>query len=198
MTAQPKTRLTPEEYLAIERAAEYKSEFYNGEMFAMSGASRNHVRIVRNLVGELRAQLKRRPCDVYSTDLRLRVDETGLYTYPDVMVACAEQKFADDHHDTLLNPILVIEVLSESTKNYDRGEKFTHYRRIGSLQEYLLVAQDRAHIELHVRQAGNGWLLTEFDGREAVIRLAAISCVLEAAEIYDKIEFEEEKEKTFY
>jgi Uma2 family endonuclease len=106
------------------------------------------------------------------------------------MVACAEQKFADDHRDTLLNPVVIIEVLSESTKNYDRGEKFTHYRRIDSLREYLLVAQDCAHIELHVRQAGNGWLLTEFDGREAAIRLAAISCELAAAEIYDKIEFE--------
>src|SRR5262245_12190039 len=132
MPTQLKTFLTPEKYLEIERRAEFKSEYYNGDMFGMSGASPRHAWIVPNIVAELRQQLKGRPCRVASNDLRLRVLPSGLYTYPDVMVVCGEPRFADDQKDTLLNPVVIVEVLSESTRDYDRGQKFQFYRGLAS------------------------------------------------------------------
>ncbi len=189
MAAQLKYKLTSEEYLTIERAATTKSEFYNGEMFAMSGASRAHVLIVTNLVSEFRQRLKKRPCDVYSNDLRLRIDATGLYTYPDVIVACDQQIFADNQKDTLLNPTLIIEVLSDSTKDYDRGGKFAHYRKLESLREYILVAQDEPHVEQYMRQPDNRWMLSETDDPASILHLSSIDCDLPLAEIYDKVEF---------
>lgn len=189
MATQLKYKLTSEEYLAIERAAEIKSEFYNGEMFAMAGASRAHVIIVGNLAAELRQQLKKRPCNVYSTDLRLRVEETGLYTYPDIMVACEQQLFADNQKDTLLNPKVIIEVLSDSTKDYDRGGKFAHYRKLASLHEYILVAQDEPHVEQYIRQPDSRWMLSETDDITSILHLSSIDCDIPLAEIYDKVEF---------
>jgi Uma2 family endonuclease len=188
LSSQPKTQLTPKEYLAIERKAEYKSEYFNGEMFAMGGASERHVLIVTNVVAELRGQLRRRPCTVYSTDLRVRVSPTGLYTYPDVVVVCGQAQFADDQKDTLLNPTLIVEVLSESTKDYDRGEKFEHYRSLASLNEYVLIAQDKHHVEHFVRQSDNRWLLSETNRLEDTIHLSSIDCDLALAEVYDKVE----------
>ncbi len=188
MSLQPKTYLTPEEYLAIERKAEYKSEYFNGEMFAMAGASERHVLIVTNLVAELRGQLRRRPCTVYSTDLRVRVSSTGLYTYPDVVVVCGQPQFADDQKDTLLNPTLIIEVLSDSTKDYDRGGKFQHYRALASLTEYVLVAQDKCHVEHYVRQPENRWLLSETNELKDTIHLSSIECNLALVEVYDKVD----------
>jgi len=188
MSLQPKTFLTPEEYLAIERKAKYKSEYFNGEMFAMSGASPSHVLIVTNVVAELRGQLKQRPCTVYSTDLRLRVSPTGLYTYPDIVVVCGPPQFADNQKDMLVNPTLIVEVLSDSTKDYDRGEKFEHYRSLASFNEYLLIAQDRCHVERFVRQPDNRWLLSETNQIEDSIRLSSIDCKLALTEVYDKVE----------
>src|ERR1044072_9754283 len=134
MASHPKNYFTPEEYLEMERKADCKNEYFNGEIFAMGGASPRHVLIVTNVVSELRTQLKNRPCTVYSTDLRVRVSATGLYTYPDVIVVCGEPRFADDHRDTLLNPTLIVEVLSNSTKDYDRGDKFEQYRALESFR----------------------------------------------------------------
>ena len=188
MSSQPKTRLTPEEYLAIERKAEYKSEYFNGEMFAMAGASERHVLIVTNVVAELRGQLRRRPCTVYSTDLRVRVSPTGLYTYPDIVVVCGQPQFADAQRDTLLNPTLIVEVLSESSKDYDRGGKFEHYRSLASLNEYVLIAQDKHHVEHFVRQPDNRWLLSETNWLEDTIHLSSIDCDLALIEVYDKVE----------
>lgn len=188
MSLQPKTHLTPEEYLAIERKAEYKSEYFNGEMFAMAGASERHALIVTNVVAELRGQLRHRPCTVYSTDLRVRVSPTGLYTYPDVIVVCGQAQFADDQKDTLLNPTLIVEVLSESTKDYDRGGKFEHYRSLASLSEYVLIAQDKHHVEHFVRQPDNRWLLSETNRLEDTIHLPSIDCALALTEVYDKVE----------
>jgi len=188
MSLQPKTYLTPEEYLALERKAEYKSEYLAGEMFAMSGASPRHVLIVTNVVAELRGQLKQRPCTVYSSDLRVKVSPTGLYTYPDVVVVCDQPQFADEQRDTLLNPTLIVEVLSESTKDYDRGEKFEHYRTLPSLREYILIAQDKYHVEHFVRQPDNRWLLSETNLLEDTIHLSSIACDLALAEVYDKVE----------
>src|SRR5712692_8061687 len=187
MPSQPKTYITPEEYLAIERQAEYKSEYFNGEMFALAGASERHVLIVTNVVAELRGQLRRRPCTVYSTDLRVRVSSTGLYTYSDVVVVCGQPQFADEQQDTLLNPTLIVEILSESTKDYDRGEKFEHYRTLTSLAEYVLIAQDKHHVEHFVRQPDNRWLLAETNRLGDTIHLPSIACDLALTEVYDKV-----------
>jgi Uma2 family endonuclease len=144
--------VSPEEYLEQERLADRKSEYFQGEVFAMAGASPRHVSIVTNAVIELGQQLKRKPCRVYPADLRLRVTSVGLYTYHDVMVICGEAQFADDQEDTELNPVLIVEVLSESTRDYDRGRKFQHYRKLPSLAGYLMIEQDEPHIEHWTRQ----------------------------------------------
>ncbi len=141
MDAQTRPHLTPEEYLAIERRSETRNEYLDGEMVAMTGGSRNHNLIVMNIGRELSLQLKKRPCEVYASDQRVRIPATGLYTYPDVVVVCAEPRFEDEELETLLNPTLLIEVLSPTTEAYDRGKKFEHYQTIPSLSEYLLVSR---------------------------------------------------------
>jgi Uma2 family endonuclease len=186
MSSLLKTYFTPEEYLELERQAEYKSEYCNGEIFAMGGASPRHVLIVTNVASELRAQLKDRPCTVYAADLRVRVSSTGLYTYPDVVV-CDTPGFADDQKDTLINPTLIVEVLSKSTKNYDRGEKFEQYRTLASCKEYVLIAQDKHHVEHNVRQPDNTWLLSETNHVEDYIELVTIGCTLLLSEVYAKV-----------
>ena len=187
MTLQPKPRLSPEEYLAAERLAPVKSEYVNGEVFAMAGASVQHVLIAANLVGELRAQLKGRDCRVFSADLRVKVSDSGLYTYPDVAVVCGPLVFDDDRQDTLLNPMVLIEVLSESTKDYDRGGKFELYRALDSLREYVLVAQDRPHVEHFLLQDDGRWLFEETNQPDASVALPSIGCVLALREVYDKV-----------
>lgn len=177
---------SPEEYLALERAAPYKNEFHEGRIYAMTGASRKHNLIAVNIARELSTQLKGRPCEAYIADMRVKVAEARNYYYPDVVVVCGTPTLEDDHHDTLLNPTLLIEVLSPSTEGYDRGAKFANYRKIASLQEYLLVEQDRAHIEHYQRQDG-AWLLTEAEGLDATMALASIGCTLALGEVYDKV-----------
>lgn len=189
MEARAMPRLTPEEYLALERKADIKSEYVDGEMFAMSGASRWHNLITGNLTGELRTQLKGRPCESYPNDQRVHIPATGLYTYPDVVVVCGEPRFEDEQLDTLLNPRVLIEVLSPTTESYDRGKKFEHYQSIDSLAEYLLVDQTRARVEHYVRQDGNQWLLTVLEGLDATVTLPSIQCELALAEVYDKVVF---------
>lgn len=186
MSSQPTTYITPEEYLAIERAAEYKSEYISGEIVAMTVASREHNLIIFNLTREISQQLKGRPCEGYSNDMRVRVPSTRLYTYPDLAVVCGEPQFEDDYLDTLLNPTLIIEVLSESTERYDRGKKFGFYRTIESLAEYLLVAQDEHRIEQYTKQPDGRWLLSEYRSTEDVAELASIECQLALKEVYDK------------
>jgi Uma2 family endonuclease len=186
---QTEPRLTPKEYLAIERRATGKSEFLDGETFAMSGASRRHNLIGLNVASDLRAQLRQRPCEVYASDMRVRVAATGLYAYPDVVVVCAAPEFEDAELDTLLNPTLLVEVLSPSTADYDRGGKFEHYRALPSLSEYLLVAQDRPHLAHYVRQADSSWLLSEVEGRAGTMVLPSVGCSLSLSEVYAKVEF---------
>jgi Uma2 family endonuclease len=188
MSSQPRHRYTPDEYLALERAADVKSEYLDGEIFAMAGASPRHALIVTNVAGELRAQLRQRPCTVYSTELRVRVAPDGLYTYPDVVVACAPLQFHDEKRDTLTNPLVIVEVLSKSTQDYDRGEKFEQYRKLASLAEYVLIAQDRPHVEHFVKQTDGGWLLSETNDPQQAIDLPAIACRLELTEIYAKVD----------
>ena len=187
MSTQLKTYLTPQEYLAVEREAEFKSEYFNGEMFAMSGASRKHNLIVTNIVRELSQQFRGRPCEVYSSDMRVKVSATGLYTYPDSIVVCSEPKFEDAHVDTLLNPTLIVEVLSASTAAYDRGQKFAHYRGIESLSEYVLVSQDECKVEHFAKQSDRQWLQTVVQSLEAEINLDSIQGVLRLREIYDRV-----------
>lgn len=190
MTAVAKRRLTAEEYLAIERKTEFRSEYFAGEIFAMSGASREHNLIASNLNREIGEQLKDRPCEIYPSDMRVRVP-SGLYTYPDVVVVCGSPKFDDDHVDTLLNPLVLIEVLSESTADYDRGTKFKHYRQITSLREYVLVYQESAQIEHFVLGSDGKWSLTEIAGLDKTLSLESIECLIPLAEVYRKVTFSE-------
>lgn len=191
MSSVPQRRLSAQEYLQIERAAETRSEFFAGETFAMTGASRRHNLIVTNVSGETSSQLKDRPCEVYASDMRVKVSRTGLYTYPAVIVVCDEPQFEDAEVDTLLNPNVLFEVLSESTEDYDRGRKFANYRQLDSLRAYVLIAQDRPHVEMYTRQPNNDWLLSETSGLDAVLTIPSIDCRLALAEIYDKVQFDE-------
>jgi Uma2 family endonuclease len=179
--------LTEEEYLAIERRAEFRSEFHAGEMFAMAGASRRHNRIVTNLVSSLDGQLRERPCNVYSNDLRVKIPKTGLFTYPDVVVTYGEETFADDERDVLLDPLVLIEVLSDSTEAYDRGKKFEHYQSIESLSTYILVSQNDARIEKYVRREDGSWAYTEAHGNGAAVKVEAILCELKLRDVYAKV-----------
>ena len=187
MTTQPKNLLTSEEYLAIERKAEFKSEYFAGEMFAMAGASRQHNIIVSNIIRVLGNQLLERNCNVYPSDMRIRVIKIGKYTYPDVAVACGEEQFEDEHKDTLLNPAIIIEVLSDSTEAYDRGKKFENYQQIESLREYILVSQEPYRIEQYIRQNDKTWTYREYHEAEETIQLNAIGCALSLKEVYAKI-----------
>lgn len=191
MSLQVKTYYTPEEYLALERQAEDKSEYFNGEIFAMTGASRRHNLAAGNVLAALHLQLRKRPCEIYPSDMRVKVSPTGLYTYPDVVIVCGEPLFDDEEKDTLLNPTVLVEVLSKSTASYDRGEKFEHYRKLTSLAEYLVVAQNKYHVEHYVRQPDNQWLLSETDELEKTIHLTSIKCDLALTDIYDKVEIDQ-------
>jgi Uma2 family endonuclease len=189
MATNPNTLLTPEEYLELDRKAEVRSEYYDGEIFPVEAATREHGVIVANLVMELGPQLKGKPCDIYPGGMRVRVKPRGPYTYPDIVVVCGERTFADDGTDSLLNPTVLLEVLSPSTGDYDRSGKFEYYRGIPSLREYLTVAQDKIHIEYHVRQSENRWLLTDCSDRAQRVVLPSINCTLALSEVYYNIEF---------
>ena len=190
MPSQANARLTVEEYLTIERQALCKSEYFNGEMFAMAGASRRHNLIVLNIGAELRAQLHQRPCEVYTSDMRVKISRTGLYTYPDVVVVCEEPLFEDADVDTLLNPLVLVEVLSPSTADYDRGGKFEQYRTLPSLQAYILVAQAQCHVVHYTRQQDNTWLLAETYDMHDCLHLPSIRCDLLLSEVYAKVQLE--------
>jgi len=174
MTAVPRAKLTPAEYLAAERKAAFRSEYLNGEMFAMAGASYPHTRINDNLIIALGARLKGGPCFPLSRDMRVKVSRTGLYTYPDALVVCGQPEFEDGQRDTLLNPQVVIEVLSESTESYDRGAKFRHYQQVPSLREYVLIAQDEPVCERFVRQPDETWVLTTVTGLDRELAFGTV------------------------
>lgn len=187
-TAAKEPFYTPEQYLALERKAPYKSEYHDGCIFAMTGASREHNLIAGNVHAAIHSQLRNRPCEAYVSDMRVRVSAMDLYTYPDVVVACGGPQFEDRKLDTLLNPKLIVEVLSDSTEAYDRGVKFKHYRRLASLQEYVIISQDKVLVERYTRQ-GAEWLLAESSDLKDVLRLASIECEVPLSEIYAKVEF---------
>jgi len=187
MSSQRKTLLTPEEYLAVERKSENKHEYFAGEIFAMVGASRRHNIIAANIIRVLGNQLLERPCNVYPSDMRVKVSATGKYTYPDVAVACDEELFDDAEKDTLLNPVVIIEVLSESTEAYDRGKKFEHYQHIESLAEYLLVSQEPHRVEQYVRQSNREWRYSEYHDAADVVKVSVIGCELALKDVYAKV-----------
>jgi len=187
MPSQREALLTPGEYLALERRSEIKHEYFAGEMFAMVGASKRHNLITANIIRLLGNQLLDRPCNVYPSDMRVKVSATGKYTYPDVVVACDEENYDDAETDTLLNPVIIIEVLSESTEAYDRGRKFKQYQYIESLTEYLLVAQEPYRIEQYVRQSSNEWRYTEYHHAEDIVKISVIGCELALKDVYIKV-----------
>ncbi|HZZ79784.1 MAG TPA: Uma2 family endonuclease [Gemmataceae bacterium] len=191
----PKPLLSAQEYLARERKAAFKSEFYRGEMFAMAGASWKHNLITANVASETQQQLKSGLCRVVAGDMRVKVDLTGLYTYPDVVVVCEEPQFEDNMFDTLLNPRVLTEVLSDSTEKYDRGEKFKHYRQIASLQEVILVSQEEPYVERHVRQPNGDWLMTEFRGLDTTLSFTSIAVKIPLADIYQGVKFPKDADR---
>lgn len=189
MSAVAKRRLTPEEYLVVERAAQTKSEFLDGEMFAMAGASFRHTLIKENLSCEIGTRLRGGPCVGLSGDMRVHVKSTGLYTYPDYLVFCGKPQFLDSEVDTLLNPSVIIEILSDSTEKYDRGAKFKHYRSLPSLKEYVLISQDDQLIDRYIRQPDDSWLLSTFDNPSQEIELVSVGVRIPLADIYRGVDF---------
>ena len=190
MASTARTYLTPGEYLAFERKATTKHEYLLGEIVAMSGASFTHNFITGDIFGELREQLKGRKCKAATSDMRVKVSGTSSYFYPDVVVFCGEPLAEDNQFDTLLNPTVIVEVLSPSTEAYDRGEKFAHYQQLASLQEYVLVSQDKVHVEHYLRQ-GSQWVLTEFQELDDVMPLVSIACELRLRDIYSRVDLSE-------
>ena len=188
MATHPKTFLTPEQYLEIERKAEFKSEYYQGEMFAMGGARWTHNRLVANLIALLHQQLRSHTCQTVPSDMRVQVEATGMYTYPDAIVVCGEPQILDETRDTLLNPSLIVEVLSPSTEFYDRVRKFEHYRAVESVSEYLLISSERVSVELYTRQPDGRWLLTAVNSLEDSLDLESVGARLALADLYEKVD----------
>ena len=189
MSTLSKPYLTPEQYLEIERRAEFKSEYYQGGMFAMSGARYAHIKVVANAMRELGQQLRGRPCQPLSSDMRVRVTPVGLYTYPDIVIVCGEPQFLDDNFDTLLNPTVIIEVLSESTEDYDRGRKFELYRSLGSLAEYVMVSSLRVSVERYTRRPDGTWNYGEKTSLRDSMDFQSAGCRLLLADLYEKVDF---------
>jgi Uma2 family endonuclease len=182
--------LTPEEYLAREEAAEYKSEYYQGEIFAMAGASVNHNTIVGNLHAQMHPALRPRGCRVFMLDTRLWIKANGLFTYPDLMVICGKPEFYEDRDDTITNPLLIVEVLSDSTKNYDRGEKFKFYRSLPTLQEYVLIDQHVIHVEQFYLETAKKWVFAEFKELNDFLKLTKLDFQISLQDIYHLVELE--------
>ena len=189
MSALPKRRFTPEEYLALECAAEGKSQYIAGEIFAMSGAPPEHVLITTNLIAALHQRFRGRSCRVLNSDLRVAIPGGDLYTYPDLSALCGEARFDGVNPPCLLNPQVIVEVLSPSTEAFDRGEKFARYRRLESLSDYVLVAVGRMRVEHHWLQPSGVWKSEEHDRPAHVLRLASVDCEIPLAEIYERIVF---------
>jgi Uma2 family endonuclease len=188
MSTATRVRYTPQEYLSLERKSLTKHEYHDGEISAMAGTTREHSLIGGNLARAIGNQFEDRPCEVHTSDLRVSVSEPGVYTYPDVVAVCGEPRFLDNELDTLLNPTVIAEVLSESTEAYDRGAKFRNYRRIPSLREYVLVAQDRMSVERYTRQ-GDDWIFSELTEPDQALRLESIGCDVPLKAIYSKVQF---------
>ena len=187
MLANKQSLVSQDEYLRFERAADIRSEYHKGEVFAMAGASRNHNRIVTNTSTSLDIQLKNRDCNNYSSDMRISVQNGERYLYPDIVVTCGQEKFQDNNTDTLLNPIVILEVLSTTTEAYDRGLKFLYYQTIESLQEYVLISQNPHRIEVYNKQTDGAWGYRSFHVIPEKIEIHSINCTLDTDDVYFKI-----------
>ncbi len=188
-TPQTIQRFAEKDYLEIERAAHCKSEFFDGEMFAMAGGTLQHSLIGTNVSGEFRARLRGKPCIAFNADLRIKVEATGLYTYPDLSVIGGQPRFVDGEMDTVVNPTVIVEVLSDSTEAYDRGKKFEHYRQVPSLREYLLVNQKEPRLEQFLCQKNGDWLLREISGLDGMLFSPALDVSISLGEIFARVEF---------
>jgi Uma2 family endonuclease len=188
MGSPARSFITPQEYLARERKATYKSEYLNGQVFAMSGGSPQHALITKNLMVALDRQIWRKGCQVYGSDMRVRVESTSLYTYPDASVVCGKAQFDAEDLDVLLNPVLIAEVLSPTTERYDRVGKFSMYSSITSLREYVLVSQSAVKVERYLRRPGGKWLLTEVSHLKDSIKLASVPAILKVRDLYRQVE----------
>ena len=195
VSTQSRVRVTPEEYLALERNAETRSEYFDGEMFPMPGASFEHNIIVTNLLIELGTQFLDRPSHALGPEMGVKIPRTGSYVYPDVSIVLGDPELEDEHCDTLLNPQVVIEVLSRSTESYDRGVRFAHYRTMDSLREYVLVSQWEFRIERYLRQEDGTWLYSEITDPTASLELASVVCRIPLSGIYRKVDFERAKRR---
>ncbi len=196
MSAAEKLLYSPDHYLELERAAQTRHALIHGEMIGMAGASEPHVLIAGNILTELNIQLRGRQCRVYGSDMKVAVAETGLYTYPDVVAVCGEPLFRDGSRDVLLNPSLIVEVLSPSTEAFDRGAKFAHYRRLPSLREYVLIAQEEMRVEVYMAVDDGTWSLREYSDPNAEVPLTSVNVRLQLAEAYRLVEFPSAGEQT--
>ena len=183
-------RMTPTEYLSFEREAEIKHEYIDGHVYAMSGGSANHSLIAFATGFALFNKIRSRDCKVYNSDMKVKVT-AKLYTYPDVTIVCGQPQFEKGDDQTLLNPTVIIEILSPSTEKYDRGEKFARYRQLASLQEYLMIAQDKMGIEQYVRQPNNTWVLATVEQADQILELPSLGCTLSVADVYAQVTFDE-------
>jgi len=191
MSSATKAKITVQEYLAMERVSEIKHEFYDGDIFDMTGGTPAHSLIASNIIREAGNALKSRPCVVFNSDLRVKVNPSGLYTYPDVTIVCGQQQFDDDQRDTLVNPTVIVEVLSKSTAIYDRGAKSKQFRKIESLQALILVEQDSPVVEVYRRQPEGNWLLTEATDLSESIEIQPLGISIPLNEIYRNVTFPE-------
>lgn len=191
--SEEKRYYSPEEYLELETAADYKSEYQDGKIIPMTGGTPNHNRIALNLSSALNFGLKKQPFDVFINDLRLWIPQKRLYTYPDVMVVDGQLELVEGRKDTITNPVMIAEVLSKSTEDYDRGGKFKLYRSIPTLKEYVLIAQYEMHVEQFSKMDDNKWVLSEYDGENALLALSSVPFQVSLGDIYDRVEFESEE-----
>lgn len=184
--AAPQLKMTPEQYLAFERVSDQRHEYADGEIFAMSGGTREHSLAGANVVGELRSALLDRPCEVHGSDLKIKAAATRKYHYADALVVCGQPIFEDETRDVLLNPKLIVEVLSDSTERYDRGDKFTSYRTIGTVEDYVLVSQTTVLVEHYHRLPEGTWLYRAL-GPGETLALASLGCEIPVDRIYLKV-----------
>ena len=189
MGALPLYQMTEEEYLLFEEQSEERHEYYQGETFAMAGGSVTHARIMQNTARAIGNALDGKGCEAFGSDLRIRIEAFGLYTYPDMSIVCDDLKYYKDRTDTIVNPVVIIEALSPGTESYDRGEKFAFYREIPALQEYLLILSAKMQVEHYRRQESGQWLLTVYNKPDDLVLIESVAERIPIAELYDRVEW---------
>jgi len=191
MLSREHDKISPAEYLSMERYSEIRNEYFDGEIFAMAGASREHNQISSNIVRVIGNQLLEKPCNIYSSDMKVKVKEIEKYTYPDIVIACETETYADDNNDVLLNPMVIMEILSDSTEAYDRGAKFAHHQLLDSLVDYILISQYFCQVEIFTRRDDDTWIYSKYATMEDVVTIGSIHCELSISEIYRKVTFDQ-------